>query len=87
MAALGIDRKRQPEITLVKFTCTLSHLADGKWLARHVGSSVGNVEVTAPSREQALTKLRNELQYRLELCPCSGVSGDTAVLQVSEEGG
>jgi hypothetical protein len=71
----------------MKFTCTLSHSADGKWLARHVGSSVGNVEVTAPTREQALTKLRDELQYRLELCPCSGVSGDTAVLQVSNEGG
>jgi len=71
----------------MKFICTVSHLADRKWLARHVGSSVGSVEVTAPTREQALRKLRDELQYRLELCPCSGVSGDTAVLQVSEEGG
>ena len=70
----------------MKFICTLSHLADGKWLARHIGSSVGNLEVKALTREQALTKLRDELQYRLELCPCSGVSGDTAVLQVSDEG-
>jgi hypothetical protein len=32
-----------------------------------------------------LTKLRNELQYRIELCPCGGLSGDTVVLQVKNE--
>ena len=69
-----------------KLTCTLSHLASGKWLARHTGSSVGQVEVTAPTREEALTKMRNELQYRIEWCPCSGAWGDTVELQV-EEGG
>jgi hypothetical protein len=31
--------------------------------------------------------MRNELQYRIEWCPCSGVSGDTVELQVREEGG
>ena len=71
----------------MKLTCTLSHLANGKWLARHAGSSTGQVEVTAPTRDEALTKMRNELQYRIEWCPCSGVSGDTVELQVQEEGG
>ena len=47
----------------------------------------GRVEVTAPAREDALTKIRNELQYRTERCPCSGASGDTVELQVREEGG
>jgi hypothetical protein len=28
--------------------------------------------------------MREELQYRIELCPCSGVSGDTVVLDVRE---
>jgi hypothetical protein len=28
--------------------------------------------------------MRNELQYRIELCPCSGVSGDTVELHVEE---
>jgi hypothetical protein len=69
------------------FTCTLSHLANGKWLARHTGLSTGQVEVTAPTREEVLTKMRNELQYRLEWCPCSGVSVDTVELQVRQEGG
>jgi hypothetical protein len=71
----------------MKLTCILSPLANGRWLARHTGSSVGQVEVTAPSREEALTKMRNELQYRIEWCPCSAVSGDTVELEVQEEGG
>jgi hypothetical protein len=71
----------------MKLACTLSRLAVGNWLARHTGSSVGQVEVTAPTREAALARLRDELQYRIELCPCSGVSGDTVVLEVQPEGG
>ena len=71
----------------MKLTCTLSRQANGKWLARHTGSSTCQVEVTAPTREEALTKMRNELQYRIELCPCSGAWGDTVELQVREEGG
>jgi hypothetical protein len=71
----------------MKLTCTLSHLANGKWLARHTGASTGQVEVTAPTREEALTKMGNELQYRIEWCPCSGAAGDTVELQVREEGG
>jgi hypothetical protein len=69
----------------MKLTCILSHLAGGKWRARHTGSSLGDVEVTAPSRHEALAKLRDELQYRIEWCPCSAVSGDTVELQVQEE--
>jgi hypothetical protein len=30
------------------------------------------VEVTAPTQEQALEKMRRELRYRMELCPCTG---------------
>ena len=58
----------------MKLTCTISHLANGKWLVRHTGSSTGEVEVTALTREAALTKMRDELQYRIEWRPCSGAS-------------
>jgi hypothetical protein len=61
-------------------------MANGNWLARHTGSSVGRVEVTAPTREEALAKLRDELQYRVEWCPCSGVSVEAVELQVQEQG-
>jgi hypothetical protein len=70
----------------MQLPCTVSRLASGQWQARHHGPSTGQVEVTAPSREEALTKLRDELQYRIELCPCSGAWGDVVELQVREGG-
>jgi hypothetical protein len=69
----------------MKAPCTLTQRKDGTWLVRHVSSSLGRVEISAFSREEALMKIRNELQYRIELCPCSGASGDTVELQVSED--
>jgi hypothetical protein len=71
----------------MKAPCTLSRLRNGTWLVRHSSLSLGTVQVSACSRDGALTKMRNELQYRIELCPCSGASGDTVELQVREEGG
>lgn len=68
----------------MKFSCTVERKADGNWSARHSGSTVGTVEVSAASRQAALDKLRNELQYRIELCPCSGVSGDRAEVVVQD---
>ena len=69
----------------MKAPCTLSRMRNGTWLVRHSSSALGTVEVSASSRDEALTKMRNELQYRIEWCPCSGVSGDTVELQVSED--
>jgi hypothetical protein len=58
----------------MRFHCTLKHREDGRWLTRHAGE-VGVVEATADTREAALEKkMRGELRYRLELCPCSGDS-------------
>ena len=71
----------------MKLAYTLAHLANGKWLARHAGSSTGRVEVTAPTREEALAKMRNELRYKSEYCPCTGVTEDFVELQVREEDG
>jgi hypothetical protein len=69
----------------MKAPCTLAHLRNGVWSARHSSRALGTVEVSASSRDEALTKMRDELQYRLELCPCSAVSGDTVVIQVTED--
>ena len=70
----------------MRLACTVSRLANGNWLARHTGPPTGRVEVTAPTREEALTKMRDELQYRIEWCPCSGASADTVELQVRDDG-
>jgi hypothetical protein len=69
----------------VKAACTVSRRADNTWLAHHSSTTFATVEVTGTSRNEALTKMRDELQYRIELCPCSGVSGDRVELQVSED--
>lgn len=57
----------------MRFRCALSRRDDGRWLIRHSGE-VGIVETIAETREVALEKMRGELRYRLELCPCSGES-------------
>jgi hypothetical protein len=70
----------------MRFTCTVRRLADGRWLDRHAGAEVGTVEVSAAARHDALEKLQNELQYRIELCPCSGTSANRAERVVRDEG-
>jgi hypothetical protein len=68
----------------MKAPCSLSRMQNGTWFVRHSSSDLGNVEVSGPTREAALMKMRNELQYRLELCPCSGEVLGTVELRVSE---
>ena len=67
--------------------CTLSKMLNGTWLVRHSSPILGTVEVSATSRDQALTEMRDELQFRSEWCPCSGASADQVELQVSEDTG
>lgn len=64
------------------FTCTIQHLAAGQWRARCAAPTVGTLVVTAPGREEVLAKLRGEIRYRMELCPCSGVSEGSIDLDV-----
>jgi hypothetical protein len=56
----------------MKAPCTVSRRWNGTWLVHHSSASLGTVEVSAASRDEALTNMLNELQYRIELCPCSG---------------
>ena len=56
----------------MKFACQLQQQTPGTWNVRYEGADLGSVEVTAASREEALTKMRDELRFRLEYCPCSG---------------
>ena len=69
----------------MKAACTLSRMQNGTWIVRHSSSILGSVEVSGSSREEALTDMRNELQYRSEWCPCSGASADRIELEVSED--
>jgi hypothetical protein len=55
----------------MRLTCTLTRLAGG-WSAKHDSRDVGHVEVKAPTRDEAIEKIKGEIRYRLELCPCTG---------------
>jgi len=46
---------------------------------------MGIVEASAASKEQALEKLRNELRYRLELCPCTGEQFQNLQIEIEAE--
>ena len=69
----------------MKFPCTIERLATGAWLVRYQGPRLGAVAVTAASRGEALAKMRDELRYRLESCPCGGVPDDYVELEVRAE--
>jgi hypothetical protein len=53
-------------------------------LLRFEGSDIGRVEVTAPTRELAVEKMRGEIRYRLELCPCSGEAYQRINIEIIE---
>ncbi len=68
----------------MKFHCTV-HRENDQWVVRHDGPDVGAVQVRAESREAALEKMRGELRYRLELCPCTGETYRHIEVQVEEQ--
>jgi hypothetical protein len=65
----------------------MARTSGGEWTVRHASAGTGTVEVTAGSREQALEKMRAELRYRLELCPCTGEQYKDIEIDLVEEGG
>lgn len=56
----------------MQFVCDVLQQPDGRWTMRHTGKDLGQVAVTAATRDEAAERMRKELQYRLELCPCTG---------------
>ncbi len=69
----------------MKFVCQLKE-RNGTWTARHVGPDIGPIQVTAPTREEALRKMEGEIHYWLELCPCSGQAYRDIELELVEAG-
>jgi hypothetical protein len=49
----------------MRFPSTIVRGSDGQWSLRHESPEIGRVEVTAPTREQAVEKLRGEISYRI----------------------
>jgi hypothetical protein len=68
----------------MRFPCTISHRGR-QWVARHQSAEWGEVAAQASSREEAIEKLRGELRYRLEICPCTGESYQHIDVEIVEE--
>jgi hypothetical protein len=56
----------------MRFPCTIERLAGGHWQASHSSRDVGAAQARGASRDEAIEKLKGEIRYRLELCPCTG---------------
>lgn len=69
----------------MRFPVTIKQLIDGNWIAKSSGTIAGNVERTGASKDEALARISAELRYRIEWCPCSGVTPEFVDLDVSEE--
>jgi hypothetical protein len=68
----------------MRVPCTIRQLSGGQWRVVHRSAELGTIEVVAPRRDDALEKMRGELRYRLELCPCSGESYQHIDLELVE---
>ena len=55
-------------------------------MAEHTGKDIGPVRVTAPTRDEALHKLEQEIRYWLEMCPCTGQAFRNVEIELQEFG-
>jgi hypothetical protein len=55
----------------MKFLCHITQ-QDRFWIGEHSSDGVGPITVKAPSRQEAIDKLKREIRYWLEMCPCTG---------------
>jgi hypothetical protein len=66
-----------------KYAARLGHDLDGSWLASAL--ELPNCWSRGRTREEALGKLRDEIRYRIELCPCTGVADDFVEVVVRDQ--
>ncbi len=61
------------------FRVTVRHQRDGQVIATCDSPSCMS---RAPNEHEALEKIRAEIRYRIEWCPCTGVPDDYVQLQI-----
>lgn len=70
----------------MKFPCLLTSEPGGPWRAVHESCDLGRIEAVADSRDAAIEKLKGEIRYRLELCPCTGESFQHIDVEIESAG-
>jgi hypothetical protein len=68
----------------MRFRCTLRQDLGGAWRASHESREIGAVEAQADTRQEAIEKLRGEIRFRLELCPCTGETWQHIDIEIVE---
>ena len=64
----------------MKYPVRVQPSFDGGFVATAV--TFPNCSSRAATRDEALSKIRDEIRYRIELCPCTGVSDDFVELEI-----
>ncbi len=67
----------------MKFHCTIEREND-QWVVRYSDHAIGRLQTHAATREAAIEKMRGELRYALELCPCTGESYQHLIIELAE---
>ena len=67
------------------YKARLSQDAGGAWIAAAV--QLPSCWSRGATRDEALAKLRDEIRYRIEYCPCSGVDDEYVRVEVELAGG
>jgi hypothetical protein len=62
------------------YRARLGREADGTWIAAAI--ELPHCWSRGGSADEALARLRDEVRYRIEFCPCSGVPDDFVTLEV-----
>ena len=64
----------------MQFHATVQEAEEGKWVAECTALDAQGRGLSATA---ALDRLRDEIRYRLELCPCSGIEEGSIELELS----
>ena len=67
----------------MRLACTVTRLPGG-WMASHSSRDAGQIEVRALTRNEVIEKIKGEIRYRLELCPCTGDTYQHIEIDVTE---
>jgi len=69
----------------MRFPVKLEKLPDGRIQAFCQGALINQCRVVGETRQGVLEEIRDEIRYRLEMCPCSSVEDDHVQLEVISE--
>ena len=65
---------------MARYRARVHPAVEGGWVA--VALELPHCWSRAPERDDALARLRDEIRYRIEYCPCTGVEDDFVQLEV-----